>query len=190
LPGHNLRGLGSSSSEPDEFASEPHHTLSSTSASSSPSSSTTKEGLRDGRLAKAFNLGIPSFADSLPFPETSFRGLLRELSGEAIFWRSSLKLSDAFSGASLICRFARVLSVGTLTTSLDKSMSLSESSWNISLSTYDLEAFLRGDVRSLEVVFVVVFVRVDAASISSPESLPTGLSRRSRAIVSTSNTKY
>ena len=102
LPGHNLRGLGSSSSEPDEFASEPHHTLSSISASSSRSSSTTTDGLREGRLAKAFNLGITSLAGSLPFPETSFRGLLRELSGEAIFWRNSLKLSDAFSGASLI----------------------------------------------------------------------------------------
>jgi hypothetical protein len=189
LPGHNLRGLGSSSSEPDEFASEPHHTLSSTSASSSRSSSTTTDGLREGRLAKAFNLGIPSFAASLPFPETSFRGLLRELSGDAIFWRSSLKLSDAFNGASLICRFARALSVETLTTSLDKSISLSESSWKISLSTYDLDACLRGDVRSLDVVFVVL-VRVDSAWISSPESLPTGLSRRSRAIIITSITKY
>ena len=59
----------------------------------------------------------------------------------------------------------------------------------MSLSTYDLEAFLRGDVRNLDVVFVVL-VRVDSASISSPESLPTGLSRRSRAIMITSNTKY
>lgn len=61
-------------------------------------------------------------------------------------------------------------------------MSLSESSWKLSLSRYDLAALLRGDVRSLDVVFVVL-VRVVVASISSPESLPTGLSLRSRAIV-------
>ena len=42
---------------------------------------------------------------------------------------------------------------------------------------------MRGDVRSLEVVFVVLVRVVDAASISSPESLPTGLSLRSRAII-------
>lgn len=126
---------------------------------------------------------------SLPFPETSFKGLLRELSGEAIFWRSSLKPSDAFSGASLICRFARALSVGTLTTSLDKSMSLSESSWKISLSTYDFVALLRGDVRSLDVVFVALVLVVDA-SISSPESLLTGFSLLSRAIMITSDTRY
>lgn len=68
-------------------------------------------------------------------------------------------------------------------------MSLSESSWKISLSTYDFVALLRGDVRSLDVVFVVV-VRVVDASISSPESLPTGLSLRSRAIIITSDTRY
>jgi hypothetical protein len=50
---------------------------------------------------------------------------------------------------------------------------------------YDFAAFLRGDVRSLAVVFVVL-VRV-AASMSSPESLPTGLSFRSRAIMILSN---
>lgn len=182
MPGHSFRGLGSSSSDPEEFASEPHHTLSSISASSSWSSSTTTGGLREGRLAKAFNFGIPSLTGSLPLPERSFRGRLRELSGEAILCRSSLKLSDAFNGLSLICRLARALSVGILTTRLVASLSLSESSWKISRSTYDFwAAFLRGEVRSLAVVFVVL-VAV-AASRSSPESLPTGLSLRSRAIL-------
>ena len=59
----------------------------------------------------------------------------------------------------------------------------------MSLSTYDLAALLRGEVRSLDDVFVVL-VRVVAASISSPESLPTGLSLRSRAITIMSNTRY
>ena len=50
-------------------------------------------------------------------------------------------------------------------------------------------AFLRGDVRSLDVVFVVL-VRVVEVSISSLESLPTGLSLLSRAIMITSDTRY
>lgn len=112
-------------------------------------------------------------------PEISFRGLRLELSGELIFDRSSLRLSDALSGASLICRFVFALPVGIFTTSLEVSKSLSESSWKMSLSRYDFWAFFRGELRRLDVV-----VFVDAAGrMSSPESLPTGLSLRSRAIL-------
>ena len=68
-------------------------------------------------------------------------------------------------------------------------MSLSESSWKMSLSTYDFAACLRGDVRTLDVVFVVL-VRVVEVSISSPESWPSRLSLRSRAIMITSDTRY
>jgi hypothetical protein len=176
LSGHNFLGLGSSSSDTEESASEPHQTLSSISASSSRSSSTTTDGLSKGLLAKAFNLGSPC----LLLPETSFKGRLRELSGETIFCRSSLELPEAFSGASLICRFARALSVGNLTTSLEVSKSLSESfSKTLLMLAYDFWALLRGEVRSSAVVFVVVLFE----AASSLESLPIGLALRSRAIL-------
>lgn len=86
-------------------------------------------------LAKAFNLGKPDLEGSLEFPATSFKGRLRDLSGDAIFCLSSLELSDAFKGASLICRFARALSVGALMTSFEVESLSDSSSSNGSFST-------------------------------------------------------
>lgn len=130
-------------------------------------------------LEKAFKAGRPDLPKLFfPLPATSFNGRLRVLSGDGTFRRSSLELSDAFSGASLICLLALALSVGALMTSCEV-LSSCESSWKMSWSAYDFCAFLRGDVRSL---FVVVLANV-VDGISSPESFPIGLCLRSRAIV-------